>query len=221
VVESLRSREGHHLFVYPFRGRLANEGLAMLMALRLSAATPTSITVTANDYGFELLCASDLPESVKDLRRLLDREALTADLLRGIDSTESARRRFRDIARIAGLVLPGFPGRSKSSAALQASSGLVYDVLRKYDPQNLLLDQARAEVLEAELDQRRIGAALERIAAMQLELYRPPRLTPFAFPLWAARLQTQMISSESWQTRIEKAAARLEREAGHTDRGAA
>ena len=218
VVETLASREGHHLFLYAFRGRLANEGLATLMATRLAARAPCSITVTCNDYGFELLSPTALPTEPGILRQLLSSEHLTADLLSGIDAAESARRRFRDIARISGLVIPGFPGRAKSVSALQASSGLVYEVLQRYDPENLLLGQARLEVLEAELEQRRIAAALERLASMELRVTQPPRITPFGFPLWAARLQTQLISSESWQSRIERAAALLESQAAEGPR---
>jgi ATP-dependent Lhr-like helicase len=147
------------------------------------------------------------------MREALSFSNLAVDLLAGINLSEIARRQFRDIARIAGLVFQGFPGRGKTTRQIQASSGLIFDVLTQYDPDNLLLDQSRLEVLEAQLEVTRIRAALERLATRRIVVTTPHRFTPLSFPLWASRLQTQMISSESWQERIERAARRLELEA--------
>jgi ATP-dependent Lhr-like helicase len=135
---------------------------------------------------------------------------LAEDLLAGVNLGEISRRQFRDIARIAGLVFQGFPGRGKSTRQIQASSSLVFDVLNNYDPENLLLRQSRLEVLQAQLEFVRIAAALGRLAGRRVLITTPPRFTPLAFPLWASRLQTQMVSTESWQQRIERAARQLE-----------
>ena len=210
LVEQVQSREGAHLFVYPFCGRLANEGIATLVAARWARESPQTFSVGANDYGFELLSANPIDVSEARLQAALSADHLAADLLAGVNLGEISRRQFRDIARIAGLVFQGFPGRGKSTRQIQASSSLVFDVLNNYDPDNLLLRQSRLEVLQAQLEFVRISSALERLAARRILITTPPRFTPLAFPLWASRLQTQMVSTESWQQRIERAAQQLE-----------
>jgi ATP-dependent helicase Lhr and Lhr-like helicase len=216
LVERVRSREGFHLFVYPFCGRLANEGIATLVAARWARAAAQTFSINANDYGFELLSPVEMPSDELALQAALSSENLAEDLLASVNLAEISRRQFRDIARIAGLVFQGFPGSGKSTRQIQASSGLVYDVLRRYDPDNLLLTQARLEVLEAQLEFSRISDALRRVSGRRVVVTEPRRFTPLGFPLWASRLQTQMVSTESWQTRIERAARELE---AHAMRG--
>ena len=133
------------------------------------------------------------------------------DLLASVNASDLARRQFRDIARIAGLVDPGLPRRGKTSRQLQASSGLMFDVLARHDAGNLLLDQSRREVLETQLDHVELAEVLQRMAAQTWTLTRPGRFTPLSFPLWADRLQTQILSTESWQARVEREARRLEK----------
>ncbi len=211
LIEIHRSREGFHVFVFPFAGRLLNEGVASLMAARAARDTPRTFSITTNEYGFELLCEEpfEVPESM--LRRCLSTDDLLPDLLASINASDLARRQFRDIARIAGLVDPGTPGRTKTSRQLQASSGLLFDVLERYDADNLLLEQSRREVLEAQLDHRALKDVLSRLGGESWDVCRPPRLTPLSFPLWADRLQTQTLSTESWQARVEREARRLEK----------
>jgi ATP-dependent Lhr-like helicase len=213
LVERHSSREGAHLFVFPFCGRLANEGIATLVATRWARERPQTFSVSANDYGFELLSSEPVELDESTVTSVLHARNLAEDLLAGVNLGEISRRQFRDIARIAGLVFQGYPGRGKSTRQIQASSGLVFDVLARYDPDNLLLRQSRLEVLEAQLEFARIAAALERIAPRRIVIKEPPRLTPLAFPLWASRLQTQMVSTESWQQRIERAVRQLELQA--------
>lgn len=208
LIEQLESREGHHLFVYPFAGRLAHEGLAALLAWRLARHRPATFSITVNDYGFELLSAEvfDLPPA--QWRRLLSVEHLLDDIEASLDAANLARGRFRDIARIAGLVQQGYPGKRKAARQLQASSGLIFDVLMRHDPENRLLDQARREVLESQLDFERIRMALARAADQRIQLTAPDRLTPLGFPLWADRLRAQL-STEDWQARVERMLDRL------------
>jgi ATP-dependent Lhr-like helicase len=213
LIESRRTREGYHVFVFPFAGRLLNEGVASLMALRAAREVPRTFSITTNEYGFELLCEDAIEISESVVRRWASVRGLEIDLLASIEASDLPRRRFRDIARIAGLVDPGPPGKANSSRQLQASSGLMFEVLSQHDASNLLLQQSRREVLEAQLDFRQLEALLLRMAAQQWTLTRPPRLTPLSFPLWADRLQTQALSTESWQSRIEREATRLERAA--------
>jgi ATP-dependent Lhr-like helicase len=213
LIERLQSREGSHMFVYPFCGRLANEGIATLVAARWARSHPQTFAVGANDYGFELLSATPIDVDEARLQAALSVDNLAEDLLAGVNLGEISRRQFRDIARIAGLVFQGFPGRGKSTRQIQASSSLVFDVLNDYDPDNLLLRQSRVEVLQAQLEFVRIASALERLSSRRILITAPPRFTPLAFPLWASRLQTQMVSTESWQQRIERAARQLEEQA--------
>ena len=209
LIEQVTSRDGHHIYLYPFAGRLAHEGLAALLAWRLGRITDQGFSITVNDYGIELVGDTPIDLDLSAWRTVLAAEDLDRDLLAALNATEMARHRFRDIARIAGLVFQGYPGRGKRTRQIQASSGLMFDMLSDYDPGNLLLDQARHEVLKAEMELARIRASLERSAASELIITRPVRLTPLAFPLWADRLRSR-VSSEDFERRVERMLAQLE-----------
>ncbi|MEM7806139.1 MAG: DNA ligase-associated DEXH box helicase, partial [Pseudomonadota bacterium] len=209
LVERCKTREGVSLFFYPFAGRLVHEGMATLVAWRISRERPITFTLSVNDYGFELLTQQDLEIDAESVQRWLATDDLVDHLYASANLSEAAKRQFRDIARIAGLVFQGYPGSGKSTRQIQASSGLIFDVLERYDDANLLLDQARREVLEAQLESQRMRAALERLADCEVALVDTKALSPFAFPLWAERLQSQIMSSETWRARVERMAERL------------
>ena len=210
LVERLRSREGHHLFVYPFEGRLVHEGLSALIAFRLSRLAPLTFTAAMNDYGFELLSARPIPLD-EALPRLFDPTGLADDILASLNAAELARRQFREIARVAGLVFPGMPGAAKSARQLQASTGLLYNVFREYDPGNLLLHQARREVLDRQLEQSRLRRTLERITAGRITVVDVDRPTPLGFPLLVERYR-EAVSSEKLADRVRRMTLELERE---------
>jgi ATP-dependent Lhr-like helicase len=212
LVERAESRDGHHFFVYPFAGRLAHEGLATLIAYRLARDTPRSVTMTVNDYGIELLTPEPIHLAEADWRALLSTDRLVEDLLESLNASEMARRQFREVARVAGLILVGFPGAGKSARQIQASSELLFDVFHDYDPANLLLDQARREVLERQLEITRMRATLDRLASSRVTLVSLERLSPFSFPLWADRLKSEL-TTERWTDRVQKMALYLEDEA--------
>lgn len=215
LVERLHSRDGAHLFVYPFAGRHVHEGLAALVAGRLSREQPLTATLTANDYGFEVLVPA-LPADCNPerLRTWLSPERLDEDLAASLNAAEMAKRRFREIARIAGLVFEGPPGRAaKSTRQIQMSSGLLYDVLVRYDSDNLLTGQALREVLEQQLEYRRLRETLLALQHWQLDWVEIPQLTPFAFPLWAERIGSRL-SSEDWRDRVRRMTQRLESNPG-------
>lgn len=212
LVEQVRSREGQHCFVFPFAGRRAHEALAALVGWRLSQQGPVTATLTANDYGFEVLAPSLPSLSEMAVRTLLTPSNLEAELLDAINGTELAKRHFREIARVAGLVFEGYPGRGKSTRQVQASSGLIFDVLSRYDPDNLLTHQAQEEVLQQQLDLHRARQALVQAQRQQIVVTAPPRLTPLAFPLWAERISSR-VSSEDVATRVARMAASLEQAA--------
>ena len=159
LAETFKSRQGWHLFLYPFAGRMANLGLANLIAWRVSRQQPLSVSIAVNDYGFELLSPGHV-DWATHLPQALGTEQLLEDVLASLNAGEMALRRFREIAQIAGLVFGGYPAAQKSMRQIQASSGLFYEVFRKHDAGNLLLGQARDEVLSEELEIDRLHRQL-------------------------------------------------------------
>ena len=211
LIERTETKEGTNWFLFPFAGRLANEGLAALVSYRMSKITPMSLSVSFNDYGFHLCSNADLTLDRQQWSELLSPEGLLEELLACMNLSEMAKRQFREVARVAGLIFQGYPGAQKSARQVQASGGLFFDVFAKYDPGNLLLEQARREVLERQLEVRRIEDKLLEIQKQEVVIRKTPRLTPFGFPLWAESLRTQ-VSSESWGDRVRKMAKDLENE---------
>lgn len=203
LVESLKSREGHHLFVFPFEGRRAHETMASLLAYRLSRRQKASFSLAFNDLGFELLSSHALKLDRVGLAGLLDPEDLMPDLRAGINETEMARRRFRDIAHIAGLIFQGYPGRRKGERHLRASASLIFDVFGDHEPDHLLLRQAHDEVFEHQLEVERTHDALERIAGQRIRWEEPQSVTPFALPVMAERFREQL-SSEKFEERLRR-----------------
>lgn len=210
LIENIRTREGHHFFVYTFGGRLANEGLATLLAWRLTRHRPQTITTTCNDYGIQLLSRKALDFAPEVYREILSPENLMADLLSCVNGVELARRRFREIARIAGLVFQGYPGQPKSMRHVQASSGLLYDVFARFDPENPLLEQARREVLDHHLEFNRLHDLVSSISEGEITVLNPERLTPLAFPLWVEQIRSH-VSSEKWEERVQAMLHHLEK----------
>lgn len=213
LIERVKTREGWHLFVYPFEGRLVHEGLAALTAYRLSRLQPISFSMASNDYGFELLSPIEPPIERALESGLFDPRHLLDDINAALNATEMAKRQFRELARVAGLVFPGFPRAGKSARQLQMSSGLFFDTLRRYDPTNRLLGQAAREVLERQLESTRLGSTLQRIASSKVVLTTPKRPTPLAFPL-VVDLNREKVSSESLADRVRRMQLALEKAAG-------
>lgn len=203
LIEVLSTREGNHVFVFPFEGRLVHEGLASLMAWRLSQITPVSFSMAFNDYGFELLTDQPLPWQDLLTQKLFTTEHLVADLAASVNSAELARRKFRDIAVISGLLFRGYPGQPVKDKHLQSSSSLVYDVFESYDSNNLLLRQAYDEMLAYQLEIERFRKALERVKRQKIELRYPEKPTPLAFPIMVDRLR-ERLSSEKLEDRIAR-----------------
>jgi ATP-dependent Lhr-like helicase len=210
LVERVRTREGAHVFVYPFAGRNAHEGLAALMAARWARVQPKTFAYAVNDYGFVLTSDRDTDTDETALRALLTLEGLAEDLRASLNMAEMARRQFREIARVAGLLPPSLPGRAaRTMRQLQASSGLLYDVLRRYDPDHLLLAQAEREVMEYQLEYVAIRDTLADLGGRSIRITRPHSLTPLSFPLWAESIRGHL-STEDWKTRVRRAADTLE-----------
>ena len=203
LVESWRSREGHHLFLYPFAGRNVHLGLAGLLAWRLAREAPNTFSLAVNDQGMELLSAEAVDLAALQDGRLFGTEALLDDVLASLNARELAQRRFREIARVAGLVFSGYPGAPKGVRQLQASSSLFFEVFRQYDAGNRLLGQADQEVLSQELDLGRLQATLARLKAARLNLQALAAPSPLALPLLIDRLR-ERLSTQKLADRLQR-----------------
>jgi ATP-dependent Lhr-like helicase len=210
LIERFESREGHHVVIYPFEGRLVHEAMGALLAFRMSLLKPITFSIAMNDYGFELL--SDQPIHIEKAldNDLFSPQDLLADLQRSLNATEMARRKFRDIASIAGLVFKGMPGRPLKERHMRANSSLFFDVFREHEPDHLLLRQAYDEAFDVQMELPRMREALERIQRQRIVLKDPGRFTPFAFPILVDRLR-EKLTSEQLEDRIRKMTERLEK----------
>jgi ATP-dependent helicase Lhr and Lhr-like helicase len=211
LVEAFRSREGYHLYVYPFAGRHVHLGLASLLAWRLARDRPNTFSMSVNDYGFELVSAEEFDLAPVTGKQVFDTGNLLADVLASLNSTELAQRRFREIARIAGLVSAGYPGQPKSAKQLQASSGLFFEVFRKYDHGNLLLTQAQYEVLSQELEISRLQATLAGILRKELQFVELRHPSPMSLPLMVERFREQL-TTEQLSSRLDRILRDMERD---------
>jgi len=252
LAETLRTREGWHLFLYPFAGRHAHTGLASLMAWRAAQGAAGTFSIAVNDYGLELLSATErdwaallpgllhtgaapaapLPapglradealairntanaaaqDAAGNAQAAYDpaHRALLHEVLASLNATEMARRRFREIARVSGLIFQSHPGERRSARQLQASSQLFFEVFKKYDAHNLLLRQADEEVLSQELDVAQLLASLRRMQAQTLVVQPLLRPSPFAFPLMVERFR-EKLSNENLADRIARMLQQLE-----------
>lgn len=204
LVEYLHSNEGYHVFMYPFEGRFVHEGLAALVAYRIAQIQPLSFSLAMNDYGFELLSDQPIPIEEALETDVLGIHDLTKDIQASINATEMARRKFRDIASISGLVFKGYPGKPVKDRHLQSSAQLFFNVFNDYEAHNLLLQQAFEEVMDFQLEEGRLRRALERIAHQKLILTRPEKTTPFSFPIMVDRLSREKLSTEKIEDRLQR-----------------
>jgi ATP-dependent Lhr-like helicase len=207
LIESFHSRDGHHLLFYPFEGRLVHEGMASLLAYRISKIKSASYSIAMNDYGFELLTDEDIPiEAALETDDLFSINKLLEDIQHSLNANEMARRRFRDIAHIGGLVFTGYPGQTVKNKHLQASTSLLFEVFSEYEPDNLLVRQAYNEALAFQLEEFRLRAALQRISKQTVILKQIERPTPFAFPIMVDSLGREKLTTETLEERVAKMA---------------
>lgn len=201
LIEMIETKEGFHLFVYPFEGRLVHEIMASLIAYRISQIKKLTFTIAMNDYGFELLSDQEIPLTEENMNAVFSKENLIKDVTASINASEMASRKFRDIAVVAGLVIQTQPGKRKTNKSLQSSSGLLFRVLNDYEPSNLLLKQAYNEVFDYELEKVRLQAAFQRISKSKIILKKASNFTPLSFPLKVDSLRGTM-SNEDLSKRI-------------------
>ena len=203
LIEHIETKDGFHLFVFPFEGRLVHEAMAAILAYRISLIKPITFSLAMNDYGFELLSDQPVPLDNNNAYTLFSPDHLLADIQRSLNGVEMARRKFRDIAVIGGLIFQGFPGEQKKARHLQSSASLLFNVFTEYEPHNLLLRQAYNEVMEQQMEERRLRDMLERIQTGKIVITFPKRLTPFCFPIKVDSMREDL-SSEKLEDRVRK-----------------
>lgn len=204
LIEKFRSRDGFHLFFYPFEGRLVHEGMASLFAYRISKLKRVNFSLAMNDYGFELLSDEEILLEQALEMDLFSTENLLNDIQQSLNATEMARRRFRDIAHIAGLVFTGFPGKGMKSRHLQASTSLLFDVFSEYESDNVLVKQAFQEALQFQLEEFRLREALQRLQKLKIVITLSEKPTPFAFPILVDGLSREKLITETMEERVAK-----------------
>ena len=203
LIEHIETKDGFHLFVYPFEGRLVHEAMAAILACRISRITPITFSFAMNDYGFELLSDQPIPVDDSNVQDLFSPDNLLADIQRSVNATEMARRKFRDIAVIGGLVFQGLPGEKTKAKHLQASASLLFNVFIEYEPNNLLIRQAYQEVMDQQMEEVRLRDMLQRIQASAIIITFPERLTPFCFPIKVDSMREDL-SSEKLEDRVRR-----------------
>jgi len=199
------------VLMYPFEGRFVHEGMAALLAYRISQIQPITFSIAMNDYGFELLSDQPIPIDDTNAHELFTQDNLLADIQKSVNSTEMARRKFRDIAVIGGLISQGMPGEKVKARHLQSSASLLFNVFTEYDPDNILLKQAYREVLDQQMEEVRLRNALQRINSGNITITFPERLTPFCFPIIVDGLSRVNLSSEKLEDRVKRMQAQLEK----------
>jgi ATP-dependent helicase Lhr and Lhr-like helicase len=203
LIEQIETKDGYHLFVYPFEGRLVHEAMAAILAWRISRIQPITFSFAMNDYGFELLSDQPIPVDDTNVYELFTTDGLLLDIQRSVNNTEMARRKFRDVAVIGGLIFQGMPGEKKKARHLQSSASLLFNVFSEYDADNLLLRQAYQEVLDQQMEEARLRDMLQRIQQSKIVITFPAQLTPFCFPIKVDSMREDL-SSEKLEDRIKK-----------------
>jgi ATP-dependent Lhr-like helicase len=212
LVEQTQTKEGHHLFFYPFEGRQVHMGLSALLSYRLSRLRPSTFSLSFTDYGFELVSRERF-ELIPALKAgLLTLDNLLEDMLASLNAAELSKRQFREIARVAGLVFQGYPGQPKTNRQVQATSGLIWEVFARWDPANPLLGQAEREVLERQLEYSRLAEGLRRMAATPVLLRQTHKPSPFAFPIMVGRFR-EKLTSEKLADRVKRMQLEFDRAA--------
>jgi ATP-dependent Lhr-like helicase len=208
LIEHIETKDGYHLFVYPFEGRLVHEAMAAILAWRISKITPITFSFAMNDYGFELLSDQPIPVDDTNVYELFTPDNLLTDIQRSANATEMAKRKFRDIAVIGGLIFQGYPGEQKKARHLQSSASLLFNVFSEYEPGNLLLRQSYQEVFDQQMEEVRLRNMLERVQQSKIIITFPQQLTPFCFPIKVDSMR-ENLTSEKLEDRVKRMQAQL------------
>jgi ATP-dependent Lhr-like helicase len=186
LVETFPRGERNYLGAYPFEGRLAHQTLGMLLTRRMERARLKPLGFVANDYAIAVWSVADVGARVShglaSLDDLFAQDMLGDDLEDWLQESALMKRTFRSCAIIAGLIERRFPGREKTGRQMTVSTDLVYDVLRRYEPDHILLRAARADAATGLLDLARLAQLLSRIEG-RIVHQDLPRISPLAVPI--------------------------------------
>ena len=186
LVETFPRGGRFHLVAYPFEGRLAHQTLGMLLTRRLARAGAQPLGFLANDYAMAIWGLSDMSAMIErgelQLSRLLEEDMLGDDLDQWLAETSLMRRTFRHCAMIAGLIERRHPGKEKTGRQLTVSASLIYDVLRRHEPGQVLLEAAYRDAATGLLDIARLGSFLARIKG-RIRHIALDHVSPLAVPL--------------------------------------
>jgi ATP-dependent helicase Lhr and Lhr-like helicase len=202
LIEHIETKDGFHLFIYPFEGRLVHEAMAALLSYRISKITPITFSFAMNDYGFELLSDQPIPLDDSNVYELFSAKNLYEDITKSVNASEMARRKFRDIAVIGGLIFQGMPGEKVKQRHLQSSASLLFNVLSEYEPNSILLKQAYSEVMQQQMEEIRLRDMLQRIEKSEIKIMYPTQLTPFCFPIKVDSMHRETMTSEKLEDRV-------------------
>ncbi len=186
LVETFARSGRFYMVLYAFEGRLAHQTLGMLLTRRLERARLAPLGFVANDYAIAIYAAADMGAAIADgrlsLPGLFDADMLGDDLEAWLDESALMKRTFRTCAVIAGLIERRFPGKEKTGRQVTISTDLIYDVLRRHEPDHMLLRAARADAATGLLDVRRLSDMLARIKG---HIVHQPleRVSPLSVPV--------------------------------------
>jgi ATP-dependent Lhr-like helicase len=180
LVETFQRGQRHFLVAYPFDGRISHGTLCQLLARRLERMSKQPLGFVANDYALAVWARK--PMGDVDMAELFQEDMLGDDLEAWLDESFMMKRAFRHCAMISGLIQRRQPGAEKSNRQVTFSTDLIYDVLRKHQPDHLLLRCARADAAQGVLDVARLGRLLQRIKG-RITPMELPRVSPFAVPV--------------------------------------
>src|SRR5882757_9899835 len=215
LVETFPRGDKFYLVCYPFEGRLAHVTLGMLLTRRLERARLKPMGFVANEYALAIWGLGDVGFKISrgelSLPQLFDEDMLGDDLEAWLAESALMKRTFRNCAIIAGLIERRFPGEEKSRRQMTVSTDLVYDVLRKHQPDHLLLRAARGDAATGLLDIRRLGEMLSRIRGRIIHKALD-HVSPLAVPVML-EIGRESVYGEAADTLLAEAADELVKEA--------
>jgi ATP-dependent Lhr-like helicase len=178
LVETFPHEDQHFMVAYSFEGWNAHQSLGMLLTKRMEKAGLKPLGFVANDYG--LACYG--LEPIADPRPLFSPDILEREFVEWVESSYLLKTAFREVAVIGGLVERQHPGRKKTGRQVSFSTDLIYDVLRRYEPQHLLLRAAWDDARRRMTELGRLVRLVDRASATMLHM-KLDRITPMAVPL--------------------------------------
>jgi ATP-dependent Lhr-like helicase len=215
LVETFPRAAKYYLVCYPFEGRLAHQTLGMLLTRRLERLHMRPLGFVANEYALAVWGLRDVAFAVArgelSLDRLFDQDMLGDDLEAWLAESALMKRTFRNCAIIAGLIERRYPGEEKSRRQMTISTDLVYDVLRKHQPDHLLLRAAYADAASGLLDIRRLSEMLARVRG-RITHNPLDHVSPLAVPVML-EIGREMVYGEASDALLAEAEAELVKEA--------